>query len=402
MRTMQQSTVWQRSATIITTAVTALFGFSGFAAADAIITTGPGSTNSISASQDNTCNVSNSNRLNLNSSNSQSAESGSATAAGNTSAGSATTGEASNNNATNATVNVDNSGASLACVCEAAPAPVAANNTISNTGPQSHNSISTSSETTTNVTNSNTVNISNNTNSENEGSNQNATTGDAVVTDNTSGGSASTGDASNSNQSDFVVNLVNGADAGIAAAVNNNFNDACATNTAPTVSNNFGGLGGGSLTPSSAPLVTSALFRPSSPRSTGSGYGGGSSRYYATPVISRSSAPAPQVTNCPPAAVTPVSSQQSSAPVTAVARTAPAPVTSTISNTGPGSDNSISNNNSSSTTVSNTNNVSVSNNNNQSSSTGSAVVTDNTTGGSATTGTASNYDAAISNTYVSN
>jgi hypothetical protein len=74
----------------------------------------------------------------------------------------------------------------------------------------------------------------------------------------------------------------------------------------------------------------------------------------------------------------------------------------TISNTGPGSSNSITTHQTATTTVTNDNDISVTNLNHQDSSSGDAEVEGNTTGGSATTGDASNTNSSNFDLTVSN
>ena len=74
----------------------------------------------------------------------------------------------------------------------------------------------------------------------------------------------------------------------------------------------------------------------------------------------------------------------------------------TISNTGPGSDNSIVHNNTSNCTVDNNNNVDVNNQNNQNSNSGNASGNDNTTGGNSQSGDASNTSSSTTNVNINN
>ncbi len=73
---------------------------------------------------------------------------------------------------------------------------------ISNTGPNSTNTISATTNNKTTVTNTNKITISNT-------NQQHASSGDARVTGNTSGGSAATGDTSNSNSTQLDVSVSN-------------------------------------------------------------------------------------------------------------------------------------------------------------------------------------------------
>ncbi len=73
-----------------------------------------------------------------------------------------------------------------------------------------------------------------------------------------------------------------------------------------------------------------------------------------------------------------------------------------ISNTGPGSHNSITTSNKTKITKTVTNNVSVSNSNVQSSSSGSAKVEHNTTGGNATSGSSTNVYSNTTSIEITN
>lgn len=75
-------------------------------------------------------------------------------------------------------------------------------NTISNTGPDSHNTIVASTSNCVTVTNTNTVGVTN-------VNNQTASSGNATVSNNTTGGSSGTGDASNANGAGTGVGVGN-------------------------------------------------------------------------------------------------------------------------------------------------------------------------------------------------
>ncbi|GEM_PF-3284079 len=74
--------------------------------------------------------------------------------------------------------------------------------TISNTGPQSSNTITTTNTDTTTVTNTNDINVSSN-------NFQTASTGNATTSNNTTGGSATSGNADNSNSSSVTIDINN-------------------------------------------------------------------------------------------------------------------------------------------------------------------------------------------------
>ena len=74
----------------------------------------------------------------------------------------------------------------------------------------------------------------------------------------------------------------------------------------------------------------------------------------------------------------------------------------TISDTGPGSTNTVSNNSTSTVAESNSNNISVTNNNSQSGSSGSASVSSNTSGGSAISGDVTNSSTVTTTISIGN
>jgi hypothetical protein len=177
-------------------------GFAGFAAAD-INTTGPQSNNTESSKVSNDVHVDNENHLGFSSANDQGASSGNAQTRDNTTGGGATTGDASNGNKVSADVTVDNTGsdAGMAGMNGGSSDPVDLGS-ISNTGPNSENKISSTVDNDFSVTNNNDVQVSTD-------NSQHASTGNADVSDNTTGGDAMSGNASNSNSSNFTLSVNN-------------------------------------------------------------------------------------------------------------------------------------------------------------------------------------------------
>jgi hypothetical protein len=174
----------------------------GIVAADTgnINTTGPGSSNTVTAVTTASHVATNNNNLGVQNKNHQDADSGDASVKWNTTGGSATSGAASNHNAVAVSATINNS-ASAAHV-----APLmgggSASGSISNTGPGSNNLVSSVVNTTSVVTNNNNVEVSNY-------NHQDADTGDAKVYGNTTGGSATSGSASNTASSTFSFNISN-------------------------------------------------------------------------------------------------------------------------------------------------------------------------------------------------
>lgn len=117
--------------------------------------------------------------------------------------GSASTGNASNNNVTQAAVTITNNTPTPAVSSYTTGGNTGMrNNTISDTGPHSVNTIKDIHSSSTMVTNTNSVTV-NNMNM------QMAKSGNASVSGNTFGGSARSGNAMNSNSSSFMLSLIN-------------------------------------------------------------------------------------------------------------------------------------------------------------------------------------------------
>lgn len=378
---MQQSTAlqksWQKIATVTTTLIMAMFGFSGFAAADAIITTGPGSSNTINRSTNDTCDLTNNNTLRGSATSNQDANTGDATVSDNTNAGSATTGDATNNNQTNADVNIANGDGG--CGCPMVETPVA-DSTVTNTGPHSNNTINNDMNTSTTVENNNNISLS-------SVNNQDANTGDAAVSDNTNAGSATTGDATNNNHTSFIASLVNGSQATAQAAATADIASSCPVATSAPISTNgpvTGSHSGGSV---SAPLASPRISGSSYSNSPRAGFYAPQNNYRSSvPAFQAQFHPAPATTQVTtPTAVQPVATQSPVRPLVA-----PAQTQSAISNTGPNSTNTINATSNNNVSVTNNNNVSFTSANYQTANTGNAQVSYNTTTGSGDSGNAAN------------
>jgi len=179
-------------------------GMNGLASAapGSIDTTGPDSSNHISSTVRSNMRIRNNNHVSVYNHNSQQANTGNATTNHNTRAGSARTGNASNATTLNASMTVDNSHAGTNNIM---PVSTSSNNlggSISDTGPDSANSVRSSVVNNVNVTNDNDLHVSN----ENW---QEASSGDATVTDNTTGGSATSGNASNTSSTTLNFRVTN-------------------------------------------------------------------------------------------------------------------------------------------------------------------------------------------------
>lgn len=170
----------------------------GFAAAD-IGTTGPSSHNSEKSKVTNTTIVKNNNDVTAAYANSQQSSTGKAGVYHNTTGGDATSGDASNASSLNASATVDNSSSDSAGSNSSDPAPLG---DITNTGPDSSNTISSK------VTNK-VVETNNNDLSVTSTNCQNATSGSATVAGNTTGGSATSGNASNTSSSTIDFSVTN-------------------------------------------------------------------------------------------------------------------------------------------------------------------------------------------------
>lgn len=381
---MQRSTAWQRAISIVSTLTLATFGFTGLVSADAINQTGPDSNNSISRSLIDNCSVTNNNNLNASNRGNQTANSGDTEVTGNTTAGGGetTTGDASNANSFNGAVNIENNAPSVSM-----PAPVSTA-TISNTGPGSSNALSTSYSTTTTVTNNNNVSVSNS-------NGQTAKSGDATVSHNTTAGSVTTGNASNSNSASFLATIHNNL------AIESTDGATCVAAAAPAqpIAPVAPGMGGNFSTEHTMNVVTipAGQGSPAGGGYSGTGYtSANTTRQAAATLAHNATANAPSASSKPIAVGGMGGGYTPSAPATQLA------YNPSISNTGPDSNNSITQNYSSNTKVSNTNNISFTNTNNQAANSGSTSSTGNTTtydngSGAAANGNASSADLSAHN-----
>jgi hypothetical protein len=209
---MDRKTAWQRATSFISTIILAIFGFSGFAAADTlgatIINTGPGSNNTITTTSTDTCTVVNTNDVTVTEVNDQTATTGDVTVTNNTTAGSAESGDASNTNVSSLIIAISND----------APGPVAPTpglvddcgnpiigsqgGGIGGTGPGSNNTITHTKFRTAFRFNNNRIGFG-------RSNVQRAFSGPVVVSSNTTGGSGSSGAASNSNTGSGSVGISN-------------------------------------------------------------------------------------------------------------------------------------------------------------------------------------------------
>lgn len=174
----------------------------GIAAAQTgtITTTGAESYNKVSSHVRNRAEVENNNNVSLYSSNHQSAYTGDATSKQNTTGGGASTGNATNTRSVSAALTVNNS-AGLSGMDWGASNP-SQTGTISNTGFDSTNVVSSKVSNSLEVENNNNICVT----TTNE---QTASSGDATVKQNTTGGSATSGNASNTSSDTFVLSVTN-------------------------------------------------------------------------------------------------------------------------------------------------------------------------------------------------
>jgi hypothetical protein len=172
-------------------------------ASSSIGTTGPSSTNTIHTSSDNDYKAMNNNTVSANIGANQHASSGAVTGDGNTTVGSAASGAANNSNAVAASVAIDNSSAPMPMPAAASSEADMHSSTISGpTGPDSKNSITTTTTNDVTMTNNNKVDVSNNVT-------QSASTGNVNVNHNTTGGDATSGPASNSSSTTLNLSVSN-------------------------------------------------------------------------------------------------------------------------------------------------------------------------------------------------
>jgi len=192
------------AATIVTT-VGLTAGVAAAQSGGSISGTGPNSHAHISSHLHASNNVTNRNTLGVTNTNTQSANTGRAEVRNNTTGGDATSGNAMNDAHLAVNASVDNSSAGGGMGGAAVmPADLGGGDggSISNTGPNSNASISSSAKLTNTVNNSNYLTVTNN-------SHQTANTGSAQVSNNTTGGSATSGDASNTQSATITLDVTN-------------------------------------------------------------------------------------------------------------------------------------------------------------------------------------------------
>lgn len=174
----------------------------GIAAAQtgSINTTGADSYNRVSSRVHNSAHVDNNNNIGLHSSNTQTAYTGSATTTQNTTGGGAASGSATNSRSVSASLSVNNSAGVSGMNWGGSGGDQTG--TISNTGYNSNNVVSSKVSNHLDVDNNNNICVTTD-------NTQTATSGNATVSQNTTGGSATTGNASNSSSDTFVLNVTN-------------------------------------------------------------------------------------------------------------------------------------------------------------------------------------------------
>jgi len=273
--------------------------------------------------------------------------------------------------------------ASAVSVIGIAATGIASAGSINWTGPGSFNTIHTSFVNNHKIRNNNNVWLSNH-------NFQFAKTGNAKVLCNTHGGSALTGDASNWNQTNQKVWLSNNSGGGSWSGWGGGFGGSSISNTGPksfnsirtTVSNNSRVTNNNNVSVSNSNNQTARTGNATVSFNT---FGGDATTGNA--MNSNNTDQSVSVTNN-----TPSSSWSGLGGGSG----------SSISNTGPWSNNTVSTTVRNNSSVTNNNNVRLSNSNNQTASTGNATVSGNTFGGSATTGDASNWNSTSQSVAISN
>jgi hypothetical protein len=190
----------------IATSVGFAVGFAALASAapgGTITNTGPSSYNKIKHSSNQKVEVKNETNLSANNSTSQTTKSGKAEVEHNTTGGDATSGLAKNNTSLDVSASVSNVHAGAALVDAASLGDTSSDeSSITQTGPDSTNKISTYVKSEVKLRNETSINVSNSTT-------QNATSGNAEVEGNTTGGNATTGDAVNVNSTSLTFEVSN-------------------------------------------------------------------------------------------------------------------------------------------------------------------------------------------------
>lgn len=191
-----------RISATVASSVALVAGFAGVAGAATIDRTGFSSDNRITHRNEVRTRVNNDNQVRLTNNNPQTAVSGDAEAEKNTTGGNVHSGEAMNDSFVDARVHLDNSGSTSAAVANHGGGGDMGAASISQTGAESSNVISSRNSVRTTVNNDNHVSITNN-------NSQTAVSGDADAEKNTTAGDVMSGDASNVSTSTFEVSVSN-------------------------------------------------------------------------------------------------------------------------------------------------------------------------------------------------
>lgn len=197
----------RKTAAAVATSLGMVVGFAALAGAapvSTINTTGPDSINKVKNSVWVDVDVTNHNNLHASNYNHQSAWTGDAKVIDNTTGGGATSGDAMNHASFNASATVNNSGSSAALnsALSGVLGGGGGSSSISNTGPDSYNTVTNKASVNVDVNNTNNLTVTNH-------NTQTASSGDASVIHNTTGGSATTGNASNTSNTTATFNVTN-------------------------------------------------------------------------------------------------------------------------------------------------------------------------------------------------
>jgi len=372
-------TAWlRRAATYMVTATMTCFGLTSVASAQTITNTGPGSTNTISSNSTDNCTVTNTNNVSAHNYNQQSATTGGVTEVGNTTAGLPWTGW-STLDPTAAQANGQSYSSWWSSVVNWI------SQRASGTGWNSSSSNLTWAPTGSSWSSFDPATWQANGQSFGNWYNAveaylNSQSSNWILTwpaDATGGGSfgAMSGSATNNYNASFSITINNAAStlAGTNSCGQSNF-------TPPPMSGGKGSGGGVSALTASSP---STSHTPSLSSGSGGGSGGGGGSFGSSHTAPRVGGATVATTSSPTSATCTTPSGGSGGGST------PAP-TSTISNTGPGSHNTIASNYTDNSSVTNNNTVVVSSFSNQSASSGASTSYDNTSVGGSDSGAASN------------
>jgi len=378
-------TTWVRRMTTGVTVVTmASFGLTTVASAQTITTTGPGSVNRIDSRVRNNCTVTNHNNVSVHTSNYQGAQTGNATVSDNTTAGASWGGWASLNPSA-----AQANGTSYAAWRDGVTSWVGNHSSGAGWNSNQDNLTWVPSGNDWNsydpvIWQANGQSFANWWNGVESYLNANSSNlvlnWPKTATGGGSFGGASSGNATNNNNSSFAIRINNSARA--LAGTN-----ACGqSNFTPPPTNGGGGSTGGK---GGGPAVVTTASAPQGNKGGKGGVNGGAGGFggfaSATPHGISASAAHPSTSNSSPG-----SSGSSSQPPSGGQGGGMTPPGASISNTGPGSKNTVTSQQSNNTTVTNTNNVAVCNTSSQSASSGNATVSGNTNAGSGGSGYSSN------------